>query len=74
MTSFATDASGGVRASVIKLPGADFYGVSVPDAPKHQRHSMVLIPIDHKGVQIERMLPVFGAPRRALWSRRSVLP
>ncbi|HNF96676.1 MAG TPA: acyl-CoA dehydrogenase family protein, partial [Pseudomonadota bacterium] len=38
-----------------------FMGVSVPDAPKHQRHSMVLIPIDHKGVQIERMLPVFGA-------------
>ncbi|CAG68715.1 MULTISPECIES: acyl-CoA dehydrogenase family protein [Acinetobacter] len=33
-----------------------------PDATKdrHHQHSMVLIPIDTKGVTIERMLPVFG--------------
>lgn len=37
-----------------------FMGVSLPEAPRHQRHSIVLIPIDAKGVEIVRMLPVFG--------------
>ena len=71
MTSFATDASG--RCSGIGHPNCRvliFMGVSVPDAPKHQRHSMVLIPIDHKGVPVRRMLPVFNCLRRALWSRQ----
>ncbi len=36
-----------------------FMGVSDPDAPRHQRHSMVLVPLDAPGVKIERMLPVF---------------
>ena len=38
-----------------------FMGLTDPEAPKHARHSMVLVPMDPPGVQIERMLPVFGA-------------
>lgn len=30
------------------------------DTPRHLRHSMVLVPLDTKGVRIERMLPVYG--------------
>jgi len=37
-----------------------FMGVTDPDAERHQRHSMVLVPIDTPGVEIVRMLPVFG--------------
>lgn len=38
-----------------------FMGLTDPEAPKHARHSMVLVPIDTPGVTVERMLPVFGA-------------
>jgi len=37
-----------------------FMGVTDPGAERHQRHSMVIVPIDARGVQIVRMLPVFG--------------
>ncbi|MGF1510492.1 MAG: acyl-CoA dehydrogenase family protein [Myxococcota bacterium] len=37
-----------------------FMGVSAPDAPKHQRHSIVLVPMSTPGVRVERMLSVFG--------------
>ena len=37
-----------------------FMGVTDPNADRHQRHSMVLVPLDAPGVKILRMLPVFG--------------
>jgi len=37
-----------------------FMGVTDPNADRHRRHSMVLVPIDSPGVKILRMLPVFG--------------
>jgi acyl-CoA dehydrogenase len=36
-----------------------FMGLSNPDAEPHQRHAMVICPLDSPGVTIERMLPVF---------------
>ncbi len=37
-----------------------FMGVTDPNAGRHERHSMVLVPIDAPGVKILRMLPIFG--------------
>ncbi|RLB37490.1 MAG: acyl-CoA dehydrogenase [Deltaproteobacteria bacterium] len=37
-----------------------FMGVTDPNAARHERHSMVLVPADAHGVKILRMLPVFG--------------
>jgi len=37
-----------------------YMGVTDPTAGRHQRHSMVLVPMDAPGVRIVRMLPVFG--------------
>ncbi|MGA6988129.1 MAG: acyl-CoA dehydrogenase family protein [Terriglobales bacterium] len=38
-----------------------FMGITNRAAAKHQRHSMVLVPIETPGVKIERMLSVFGS-------------
>lgn len=37
-----------------------FMGVTDPKAERHQRHSMVIVPVDTPGVKILRMVPVFG--------------
>jgi acyl-CoA dehydrogenase len=37
-----------------------FMGLTLASAPRHQRHSMVLLPLETPGVKIERMVPVFG--------------
>jgi acyl-CoA dehydrogenase len=39
---------------------AIFMGLTDPDAPRHAQHSMVLVPMDTPGVEVLRMLPVFG--------------
>ncbi len=39
---------------------AIFMGLSNPNAPKHQQHSMVLVPLDSPGVNIQRMLTASG--------------
>ncbi|WP_376690800.1 acyl-CoA dehydrogenase family protein [Wenzhouxiangella sp. EGI_FJ10409] len=37
-----------------------FMGLTDPDAERHYRHSMVLVPLDTPGVKIERMLNAMG--------------
>jgi acyl-CoA dehydrogenase len=37
-----------------------FMGLSDPDADRHHRHTMVLVPVDTPGVKIERLLPTMN--------------
>jgi acyl-CoA dehydrogenase len=38
-----------------------FMGLTHASAPRYQRHSIVLVPLDTAGVKIERMVPVFDS-------------
>ena len=51
--------------STIEVDGNDckvmiFMGVTNPDNPRHQRQSQILVPTDAKGINLERMLTVYG--------------
>ena len=37
-----------------------FMGVTNPDNAKHQRHSMILVPMDVEGLEVQKMMHVFG--------------
>jgi len=37
-----------------------FMGVTNPDNAKHQRHSMILVPMDADGLEVQKMMHVFG--------------
>ncbi len=50
-----------------------FMGLTDPDADRHHRHSMVLVPKDAPGVKVERLLSHDGDVRRAARPRRGVL-
>ena len=34
--------------------------MSQPENERHQRHSMILVPTDTPGVEVQRMMHVFG--------------
>jgi acyl-CoA dehydrogenase len=50
-----TTGGGDPRCAVLIVMGR-----SDPEAPAHQQHSMILVPIDTPGVQVLRTLPVYG--------------
>ena len=37
-----------------------FMAVTNPDSAKHQRHSMMLVPMESQGIEIQKMMHVFG--------------
>jgi len=50
--------STGVGSTACKI--LVFMGVTDPDADRHRRHSMVLVPMDAPGVKVERLLNTMG--------------
>jgi acyl-CoA dehydrogenase len=50
-------------SSGVGHPNCLFYivmGKTNPDAPRHQQQSMIIVPANTPGIEIRRMLPVFG--------------
>src|ERR671927_929342 len=37
-----------------------FMGKTDPEAPRHEQQSMILVPLDTPGVEVERTIPVYG--------------
>ena len=51
-----------------------FMGLSDPDADRHRRHTMVLVPRDAPGVKVERLLPTMGIHDEPSATARSASP
>ena len=51
-----TSGAGDPRCKIIV-----FMGVTNPDNPKHSRQSQIIVPIDTPGIEMKRMLTVFGS-------------
>ena len=49
------------NGSLAKTRFSVLVGVTDPDAPKSQRQSLILVPLDSPGVEVERDVPIFGA-------------
>ena len=52
---WCTSGAGDPRCKIII-----FMCVTNPDNPRHQRHSMILVPMEAEGVEIKQMMHVFG--------------
>jgi acyl-CoA dehydrogenase len=54
-TKWWTSGAGDPRCKV-----AIFMGLTNPDGPRHRQQAMILVPMDTPGVEVRRMLTVFG--------------
>ncbi|MEM7101316.1 MAG: acyl-CoA dehydrogenase family protein [Pseudomonadota bacterium] len=49
------------NGSLAKTRFSVLVGVTSPDAPKAKRQSLIIVPLDQSGVEVERDVPIFGA-------------
>ncbi|MEM7003216.1 MAG: acyl-CoA dehydrogenase family protein [Pseudomonadota bacterium] len=52
------------NGSLAKTRFSILVGVTDPVAPKSQRQSLIIVPLDLPGIQVERDVPIFGAVHR----------
>ena len=52
------------NGSLAKTRFSILVGVTDPEAPKSQRQSLIIVPLDLPGIQVERDVPIFGAVHR----------